>query len=63
MMVELDNGLRFVTNFRYNLKDSISKDPTSETDVTALAAIKNLKSDSVSSFDSKCSETMIGSVM
>ena len=63
MMVELDNGLRFVTNFRYNLKDSISKDPATEKDVTALATIKSLKSDSVSSFDSKCSETMIGQVM
>ena len=24
MMVELDNGMRFITNFRYNLKDGIS---------------------------------------
>lgn len=63
MMVELDNGLRFVANFRYNLKDSVSKDPANEKDVSALAAIASLKSDSTSSFDSKCSETMIGSVM
>ena len=24
MMVELDNGMRFITNFRYNLKDGLS---------------------------------------
>lgn len=63
MMVELDNGLRFVANFRYNLKDSISKDPTTEKDVSALAAIAGLTSDSLTSFDSKCSETMIGTLM
>jgi hypothetical protein len=26
MMVELDNGMRFITNFRYNVKESIAPD-------------------------------------
>ena len=63
MMVELDNGLRFVANYRYNLKDSISKDASLEKDVSALSTISGLTSDSLSSFDSKCGETMIGSLM
>jgi len=25
--IELDNGLRFLTNFRYNLKPELAKDP------------------------------------
>ena len=25
--VELDNGMRFVANFRYDIKSSLSKDP------------------------------------
>jgi hypothetical protein len=32
MLVELSNGMRFITNFRYNLKDNISKDPLQEKD-------------------------------
>ena len=27
MRVELDNGTRFITNFRYNIKPDISSDP------------------------------------
>jgi hypothetical protein len=63
MMVELDNGLRFVANFRYNLKSSVSKDPYEEKDVTALSEISKLTSDSLDKFDSVCSETMVGSVL
>jgi hypothetical protein len=32
MLVELSNGMRFITNFRYNLKDKISKNPLLEKD-------------------------------
>ncbi len=28
--VELDNGQRFVTNFRYNVKPSVSTDPLTD---------------------------------
>jgi hypothetical protein len=34
MLVELSNGIRFITNFRYNLKDNISKDPLKEKDIS-----------------------------
>jgi len=30
MRVELENGMRFAANFRYNIKPSISKDPMKE---------------------------------
>lgn len=55
MMVELDNGLRFVSNFRYNLKSSISEDPANEKDVSKVDEISRLSSDSLASFDSVCS--------
>jgi len=30
MLVELENGLRFMANFKYTLKDEISKDLLNE---------------------------------
>lgn len=30
MNVELDTGIRFISNFRYTVKDDISKDPFME---------------------------------
>ena len=31
MMVELENGLRFITNFRYNVKESVAPSLTDMT--------------------------------
>ena len=39
MRVELDNGVRFLTNFRYNLKPEVSKDPLAE-GATSFSSIK-----------------------
>ena len=50
MMVELENGMRFVTNFRYNLKASISPDPSKEKRLAALDAIKSIGPDDTDSF-------------
>jgi hypothetical protein len=58
MRVELDNGVRFVTNFRYNVLDSISKDPVGD----GAGAFSSIKAGSYGSFDSKCNETMVGFV-
>lgn len=59
MMVELENGLRFITNFRYNVKESIAP---------SLAEMSNdqmemLKSGEQKLFDSICDQTMVGSVL
>jgi hypothetical protein len=47
MVVQLENGQKFVTNFRYNLKGA---DPL-ETDAKQFA---NIKSGDYDKFDSKC---------
>ena len=58
MKVELDNGLRFITNFRYNLRQEESQDPIAD----GADKFVNIKAGSYASFDSKCSETMVGFV-
>ena len=58
MMVELDNGLRFVTNFRYNLKDEISKNPLKEN----VSSFSEISTGSEDDFNSQCDQTMIGFV-
>lgn len=58
MKVELSNGQRFTANFRYNVLDSISKDPVKD----GAEAFASIKAGSYGSFDSKCSETMVGLV-
>ena len=49
-MVELENGMRFVTNFRYNLKASISPDPSKEKRLAAINAIQSIGPDDTDSF-------------
>jgi len=56
MRVELDNGMRFITNFRYNVKPSISTDPAKDGET----AFTDLKTGDYESFDSDCSKTMVG---
>lgn len=62
-MVELDNGMRFVTNFRYNLKPGISPDPSHEERQDKIDFIQALGPDSVEHFQSQCDSTMVGHVM
>ena len=56
MMVELDNGLKFVTNFRYNFK---AGDPKT----ADKSKFSEIKAGSYELFDSKCDETMVGHVL
>jgi hypothetical protein len=59
MMVELENGMRFITNFRYNVKESVV--PTlSELDEGTAGL---LKSGDAKLFDSICDQTMVGSIL
>lgn len=58
MRVELDNGVRFLTNFRYNVKSSISDDPVKDGE----NAFAGMKTSDYDSFDSDCGRTMVGLV-
>jgi hypothetical protein len=58
MRVELDNGVRFLTNFRYNVKPSISADPVTD----GGDAFTGMKTSDYDSFDSDCGQTMVGFV-
>lgn len=56
--VELDNGLRFLANFKYVLKPEISEDPLKD----GLQEFNTLKTGDYNKFLSKCDNTMVGFV-
>lgn len=58
LLVELDNGKRFITNFRYNLKKATLENPLGG-DISKLA---DLSTGSEEAFDSACDQTMVGYV-
>ena len=58
MRVELDNGTRFITNFRYNIKPSLSQNPLAD----GASAFAGTKTGDYASFDSDCTKTMVGFV-
>ena len=55
MVVELENGLRFIANYRYNIKSEYTADPLVDNSKLSL-----LDTSSESSFDSQCDATMVG---
>ena len=57
--VELNNGLRFITNYRYSVKEYVSSDPLKD---KALAQNTELDTDDYDKFNSQCDRTMIGFV-
>jgi hypothetical protein len=60
-MVHLENGLRFVANFKYEVRTNITKDPRH--DFKHLKSIVKDTEDSAKfNFDSLCDQTMIGFV-
>ena len=58
MKVELENGDRFLANFRYNAKSSFSADPVHDEKLKMV----DIHSGDYGSFDSNCDQTMIGLV-
>jgi len=56
--VELDNGLRFVSNFRYNIKPNWSEDPIKD----GAEVFADVKTSDYDTFVSKCDESMVGFV-
>ena len=56
--VELDNGMRFITNFRYNVKPSLSENPVAD----GSNQFEGTKTGDYASFNSDCGSTMVGFV-
>ena len=56
--VELEDGTRFVSNLRYNVKPAISGDPIAE----GAAAFEGIGTGDYKDFDSDCTRTMVGFV-
>lgn len=56
--MELENGIRFLTNLKYTLKEEISKDPMNE----EPNKFSEIKTGDYAKFDSHCDQTMVGFV-
>lgn len=56
--IELNNGLRFLANFKYTVKPEISKDPIKD----GSDEFQALKAGDYNKFDTHCDRTMIGFV-
>lgn len=56
--VELENGLRFLTNFKYSVKQQISMDPTKD----GAEEFGQLKTGDYAKFDTSCDKSMVGFV-
>ena len=51
-IVELENGLRFLSNFRYNIKPTITKDPFTEATKDGITRFATIESGDQDKFDS-----------
>ena len=58
LLVELDNGMRFLANFRYDVKQTIKANPLDGN----ISSLSSLSTGSEESFDSSCDQTMVGIV-
>lgn len=58
MRVELDNGTRFLVNFKYTIKPTISKDAVAD----GGSSFAGIRAGDYESFDSDCGATMVGLV-
>jgi hypothetical protein len=56
--IELENGLRFLANFKYTVKPEISKEPEGD----KFKNFAQLKTGDYGKFDSQCDKTMVGFV-
>jgi len=54
--------MRFIVNFRYNIKPQISKDPFQEAIKEGVSHFGQIESGDYDKFDSDCSKTMVGFV-
>lgn len=52
MTVELDNGQRFVSNFRYEIKNTIAKDPVQEASKNGILKFATIETGDYDKFTS-----------
>lgn len=63
MIVSLDNGMRFIANFRYNVKEIVTRDPLKPTSNEIENRFNNeLDINGNTNFDADCTKTMPGFV-
>lgn len=58
--IELENGMRFVANLRYNIKKSITDDPFTEAQQKGTDQWAQIETGDYDKFDSQCDSTMVG---
>lgn len=58
--IELDNGMRFIANLRYNIKNSITEDPYKEAKEKGVDQWSQIETGDYDKFDSECTQTMVG---
>jgi hypothetical protein len=61
MALWIEPNLRLVTNFRYDVKLNVTKDPLTEKFTNMHQLMKSQESDKMN-YDSNCSSTMVGFV-
>jgi hypothetical protein len=62
MNVELENGQRFISNFKYTLKDDVSKDPFTEAKKNGISMFELIETSDYDKFKSECNGSMVGFV-
>lgn len=60
--VELENGMRFLANFKYDIKPDISKDPFQDAVSSGIGKFAAMETGDYDKFDSECTGTMVGFV-
>ena len=59
MKIDLEDGTRFVTNYRYSLKEYVNSDPLK----SGAKALAGVETDDYDKFYSQCDKTMVGFVL
>jgi hypothetical protein len=54
--------MRFIANYRYDIKSDISKDPLKEAGANGIGKFSAIETGDYDKFDSLCSQTMVGFV-
>ena len=58
--VELDNGLRFLANFKYEIKRNVTRDPLKADFKKMARLVQEVDDQAKAQFDSICNATMVG---
>jgi hypothetical protein len=60
--IELDNGMRFLANYRYNVKPEVSNDPLKDAISSGIGKFAAIETGDYEKFSSDCGNTMVGFV-